>query len=500
LISFVLGFASINYMVNYATDTAIQLDKPLNWYSPFAAVGITLIGMIVGFLGGSILYRHMVNIVISLRKISGEDKRSAIFGQVFSCLFALGAGLISFVLGYASIDTMVSFATNPTLPPAKALKPIPHVLHAMPHVLHAVTTPALPPVHALNWYSLLAAVGITLIGMIGGYLVGSLLYRRLVDIGGSLRKIPSEDKLMGVLGTFFGLIPTFILGYLVWNIKLPSAIASTSASKDTIHFALVLLVAVPIIWLSNVIASSMKEEMRYFLPNARNPLLSDSLDTFNQLRKQRALLLDTSAIIDGRIFDICRAGFLEGLIILPAFVLAELQHIADSSNALRRNRGRRGLDILYRMQKELDTTIHILDRYKTTFAPGDDVDTKLVKLAESLGNADLLTTDYTLNKVARLRGVRILNVNELANALKPVILPGEELTINIVREGKEYNQGIGYLDDGTMVVVEHGKPSIGQTVPVAVSSVLQTVAGKMIFAERVAGDEAEEEVARRTSR
>jgi len=194
-------------------------------------------------------------------------------------------------------------------------------------------------------------------------------------------------------------------------------------------------------------------------------------------------LLDTNVIIDGRIYDICRSGFLDGPIVLPGFVLEELQHIADSPDPLRRNRGRRGLDILNNMQKELDTVLQIMDRYKVNFSPGDPVDIKLVKLAKALGSADIVTNDYNLNKVAKLHGVRVLNINELANAVKPVVLPGEEMHITIIREGKEYHQGVGYLDDGTMVVVENGKKMLGETVTVAVSSVLQTVAGKMIFAE-----------------
>jgi uncharacterized protein YacL len=169
--------------------------------------------------------------------------------------------------------------------------------------------------------------------------------------------------------------------------------------------------------------------------------------------------------------------------ILPGFVIEELQHIADSADALRRNRGRRGLDILHQMQTDLDNSLHVVDRYKVSFAPTDGVDIKLVKLAKAMGNADIITNDFNLNKVAKLHGVRVLNINELANAVKPVVLPGEELNVTIVREGKEYNQGVGYLDDGTMVVVENGKKMLGDTVSVAVSSVLQTVAGKMIFAE-----------------
>ena len=188
-------------------------------------------------------------------------------------------------------------------------------------------------------------------------------------------------------------------------------------------------------------------------------------------------------IIDGRIYDICRSGFLEGAIILPGFVLEELQHIADSATIpCAAIAARRGLDILQQMQTDLENAVRIVNRYKVTFTPGDGVDIKLVKLAKGM-SADIVTNDFNLNKVAKLHGVRVLNINELANAVKPVVLPGEEMHVSIVREGKEYNQGVGYLDDGTMVVVENGKKMLGDAVTVVVSSVLQTVAGKMIFAD-----------------
>ena len=189
-------------------------------------------------------------------------------------------------------------------------------------------------------------------------------------------------------------------------------------------------------------------------------------------------LLDTSAIIDGRIADICRTGFLDGPLLVPRGVLSELQRIADSGDALRRNRGRRGLDLLDTMQREL----RIVQVYDDAAAvPGEPVDAQLVRLAASLGAA-IVTTDYNLNKVAGLQDIRVLNVNELANAIKPVMLPGEDLTVHLIKDGKEAGQGVGYLEDGTMIVVEGGKKHIGETVQTVVTSVLQTVAGRMIFA------------------
>lgn len=190
-------------------------------------------------------------------------------------------------------------------------------------------------------------------------------------------------------------------------------------------------------------------------------------------------ILDTSVIIDGRIADITKSGFLEGDLIVPSFVLEELQHIADSSDVLKRNRGRRGLDILNRIQKEPYCSVRIVE---DTYGELSEVDTKLVKLAKDLGGK-VVTNDFNLNKVCELHGVPVLNINELANSVKPVVLPGEELKVHVIKDGKEQGQGVGYLDDGTMIVVDGGRRYIGQTVAVLVTSVLQTAAGRMIFAK-----------------
>ncbi len=192
-------------------------------------------------------------------------------------------------------------------------------------------------------------------------------------------------------------------------------------------------------------------------------------------------ILDTNVIIDGRIADVCRTGFLEGPLYVPGFVLEELQHIADSGDGLKRARGRRGLDILNTMQKELPLIVRTWDKALDKAYQNEEVDTKLVRLAKALEGM-IVTNDFNLNKVAMLQGVQVLNVNELANALKPVVLPGEVMVVGIVKEGKEPNQGVAYLDDGTMIVVEDGRRYIGGTQGVIVTSVLQTSAGKMIFA------------------
>jgi uncharacterized protein YacL len=190
-------------------------------------------------------------------------------------------------------------------------------------------------------------------------------------------------------------------------------------------------------------------------------------------------ILDTSVIIDGRIADICETGFLEGVFVLPQFILQELQHIADATDPIRRARGRRGLDILHRIQKIPEIRVKIIDE---DFPGIKEVDAKLVALAK-LMHAKIITNDFNLNKVAGLQGVPVLNINELANALKPVVLPGESMKVFVLKEGKEYNQGVAYLDDGTMVVVENARKHIGKNVDVTVTSVLQTTAGRMIFSK-----------------
>jgi uncharacterized protein YacL len=188
-------------------------------------------------------------------------------------------------------------------------------------------------------------------------------------------------------------------------------------------------------------------------------------------------LCDTSVIIDGRIADICETGFLEGSLIVPQFVLRELQHIADSADSARRQRGRRGLDILKRLQSISSVQVELSDEDP---AQAPDVDTKLIELARIRG-AKILTNDFNLNKVAKVRGVEVLNINELANSLRPVVLPGENMRVLILKEGKEQNQGVAYLEDGTMVVVDNARRMISKTVDITVTSVLQTTAGKMIF-------------------
>ena len=218
----------------------------------------------------------------------------------------------------------------------------------------------------------------------------------------------------------------------------------------------------------------------YFLINYDEIAFLDKIihsDTEESDEKMAYKILDTSVIIDGRIADICDTGFIDGILVIPNFVLNELQMIADSADSIKRNRGRRGLDILNKMQKDQSIMVKISDM---DFADINEVDAKLVKLAKIM-NAKVLTNDFNLNKVAEFHGVQVLNINQLSNALKPVVLPGEDMRVALVKEGKDVNQAIGYLDDGTMVVVENGRKRLNDEVDVTVTSVLQTTAGRMIF-------------------
>ncbi|TMC18095.1 MAG: PIN domain nuclease [Chloroflexi bacterium] len=204
----------------------------------------------------------------------------------------------------------------------------------------------------------------------------------------------------------------------------------------------------------------------------------------SQLQPVTQILLDTSAIIDGRIADISQTGFVSGALLVPRFVLNELQRIADSADTMRRNRGRRGLEMLNRLQKDTTVPIEITDADVEDVV---EVDGKLVKMARTL-HCPIITNDFNLNRVAELQGVKVLNINELANAVKPVLLPGEDIFIKIMQDGKELGQGVGYLDDGTMIVVEGGRQFMGMTIEVSVTRVLQTVAGRMIFAHPKQGN------------
>jgi len=296
-----------------------------------------------------------------------------------------------------------------------------------------------------------------IIGVLGGVVLSALVIFSEV----TLRKVSVQGLSATVFGLLFGLIMAWI-------------IISTAVNLVPISPELSIPIKAGIIvifsYFGMVIALRGRDEFNVIIPYVRFT---------RQDQREEIVILDTSVVIDGRIADICQTKFLEGRIVTPRFVLKELQQIADSQDPIKRNRGRRGLDVLGRMQKipNLDVKIHEED-----FPDTPEVDAKLIRLAKLLGGK-ILTNDFNLNKVAELQGVPVLNINELANALKPVVLPGEILEARVIKEGKEYNQGVAYLDDSTMVVVEQGRNLIGQSVRVLVTSVLQTAAGRMIFAK-----------------
>lgn len=291
-----------------------------------------------------------------------------------------------------------------------------------------------------------------------------LILKVVKDVEEELEKVPMHQIVVGSVGLIFGLLIAFLISSAIQLIEIPFI------------SWLSLLIYVFLGYLGVSIATKnvgdLSKIQEIFKKSSKNAASKSAA-------QNRPKILDTSVIIDGRIADICKTGFVEGTIIIPEFVLEELRHIADSSDGLKRNRGRRGLDILNIIQKELKMDVKIDG---TNFEEVSEVDVKLLKLAQKI-NGFVVTNDYNLNKVAAIQGVTVLNINELANAVKPVVLPGEEMTVMVVKEGKEANQGVAYLDDGTMIVVEGGRKYLNETIDVLVTSVLQTAAGRMIFAK-----------------
>ncbi|MBI3015575.1 MAG: TRAM domain-containing protein [Candidatus Tectomicrobia bacterium] len=291
----------------------------------------------------------------------------------------------------------------------------------------------------------------TVLGFFGGLVIIGL------EVG--LRKLSAKVLIGGILGLLAGL--------------LTANVATSSLLLIPFHHPVLgetvrMLINAVFAYLGIMIGVRKGEEFE--------------LSTYRQFfkgepEKEGHKILDTSVIIDGRIADICETGFLEGELIIPQFILKELQHIADSSDPLKRNRGRRGLDILQRIQKNNDLEVRFVEN---DFPKIREVDAKLIELAKAMG-AKVITNDFNLNKVAELQGVTVLNINQLANAVKPVVLPGEIMKVYVLKEGKEYGQGVAYLDDGTMVVVDGARKFLGRNVEVSVTSVLQTTAGRMIF-------------------
>ena len=293
-----------------------------------------------------------------------------------------------------------------------------------------------------------------------GLLVGAalaLLFIGLEFLFG--RIIPLTNLIAGALGAVMGVIVAKLLEYLVVQIQYPKLLHFWN-DYDT-------LIRVLMAYLGMMLAIEKLPELDQ---------LDRDLVSGARRRAQELKLLDSSAIIDGRIVDVCETRFLSGTLAVPKFILQELHSLSDSSDNTKRARGRRGLDILARLQENPEMAVRILDRD----APGEEADAKIISLAKNLG-ACVVTTDFNLNKIAALQGVTVLNINDLTNALKAVVLPGESMSLFVMKEGKEKDQGIGYLDDGTMVVVEDGRRFIGKRVEVLVNSILQTSAGRMIF-------------------
>ncbi len=297
-----------------------------------------------------------------------------------------------------------------------------------------------------------------------GIIDSCIKFSRFIE--SKLTEMPIADILFGTLGLIVALVIAFLLSNLISMIPI-----------DWINITLSTLLYLFLAYLGWTIGVRRRSELSGWV--RRNPKEGVREHRKHGAVSSRPKILDTSVIIDGRIFDICETGIIEGTIIIPGFVLQELRHIADSSDALKRNRGRRGLDVLGRIQKELDIPVQVLEKDYPDVA---EVDVKLLKLAVDMGGV-VVTNDYNLNKVAEVQDVNVFNINELANSLRPVVLPGEEMRVTVVKDGKEPGQGVGYLDDGTMIVVDSARHLIGETVDVLVTSVLQTAAGRMIFAK-----------------
>jgi uncharacterized protein YacL len=288
-----------------------------------------------------------------------------------------------------------------------------------------------------------------------------------------------RKQLNTLSGLFFGLLAGLFMAWIFT--ALIDMVISIVPQYDQYSTLIVLvknLTGAVLVFLCVTIVMQTKDEFRFVIPY---------VEFSKQAKGARPILLDTSVIIDGRITDMMETGIFDAEMIVPRFVLSELQTIADSGDKLKRNRGRRGLDVLQKLQNDPAADIKILEVHVPNVAAETAVDAKLVAFAEHL-DGRIMTNDYNLNKVAGLRGIDVININDLANALKPVVLPGEKMTVKVIRPGEEPGQGVGYLDDGTMVVTEHGREHIGTQVEITVTSVLQTSAGRMIFG-RVDGGE-----------
>lgn len=353
---------------------------------------------------------------------------------------------------------------------------------AIAALLLPVFRKVLPDVFSRQGYAALLYLGLGLIfGIVFFALSGGIIKSTLKVVTRLERlweMLTTRQLVLGIMGLLAGLV-------IAWLISQP--VLSMGVSLLSVSICALLYVLFGYVGLR---VGFRKPKSRR-KPKATDPLFQEAqalLQDEDELPYQSAVpckLLDTSVIIDGRILDIAKTGFLEGEIVVPEFVLAELRHIADSGDNLRRARGRRGLDVLGKLQKELKNPIRIEE---TDYQDTDEVDVKLLRLSREI-NGTVVTNDYNLNKVASVAGLSVLNINDLANALKPMLMAGEELSVHIVKEGKEPGQGVAYLDDGTMIVVENGRRHVGETVNAVVTTVLQTSAGRMIFSKLSAQEE-----------
>lgn len=317
-----------------------------------------------------------------------------------------------------------------------------------------------------EWANLIIMIVLAIIFGLIFYFLSPSLANWLQVKEKQLKKIPTVDMISGIAGLIIGLIIAYLVTRLLQ--MLPEEIGWFKALISVLSY-------VVLAYLGISISVNKRDELKSLI------FIKRRHDTESLKQEGQLKLLDTSAIIDGRIYDIALTGFLEGTIGVPDFVLTELRHIADSEDDLKRGRGRRGLDILKKMQGLTQITVEVIHQDLPKIA---EVDAKLIKLAQKM-NASVVTNDYNLNKVAGVQGVSVLNVNELANAVKPVALPGERMLVKIVKEGKEQMQGVAFLPDGTMIVVQDARDKIGHELNVEVTSSLQTSAGRMIFARTV---------------
>lgn len=325
----------------------------------------------------------------------------------------------------------------------------------------------------------LVSIGFVMIGVLLALIISSWLIQRLWTIWETVEKLPTADKIAVLLGVLLGLALAYmvlLMPLMLLRGKLPPAPL----------FALAIAITSIIVYFSVHTLIKVRDAVSVFVAQQLAQFFQpEKVGTFVKeggVISARDKILDTNVLIDGRLADIVRTGFIEGRLVIPSFVLHELRTIADSEDELKRARGRRGLAVLETLQSMDKVLIEIVDTFSPEVEAAADTDMKLIRFAKER-NAAIISNDNNLQKIAEVQGIPVLSINELATALKPVVLPGEELTVVIQRPGKEPGQGVGYLDDGTMVVVEQGRPHIGHEVRVKVTSVLQSPVGKMIFGD-----------------